>query len=249
MESGSTAKNVHSLPALADDLEAHIRDLKDRLKSCGQGSVADFVCAELAAMRVAIVKLQEQQTLVLAQSHAANLLIQDYGRSPSCGVLAKSVCIEADQLFKPTDGFHSLEHVEGGLPYRWTGPGKTFRFAVFVDRATSLGFELVLLGTFTEDTLKSIQCHVCGVPVDVQIEHLGVHPVVTGVLPAVNAPVRTLLEFSVEKTISPASISSDNTDERKLGVMFHRLTVQENGPDSERERRFFSFGRIGGSEK
>ena len=50
--------------------------------------------------------------------------------------------IYASQLFDPQDGFYGLEFTHDGLPFRWTGPQRSFSFSICVDRTVPLLVEL-----------------------------------------------------------------------------------------------------------
>lgn len=76
----------------------------------------------------------------------------------------------ASELWEPADGFYELEWTPEGLPYRWAGPERTFRFAFTIERATPLTVTLEVLNKYADFEITSMKCRVDGQPTRIQVK-------------------------------------------------------------------------------
>lgn len=141
-------------------------------------------------------------------------------------LLAKSVRISADLPFDQSAGLYGLEHNEQGLPFRWTGPGRSFKFETAIDRSGEgqAVLRMVKSGHIDRRYLESMRIFVDGNSVTGKAV-LDELPQISFKLPKRDASPATT-EIVVEcATWSPAE-KGLGSDSRQLGVPFLDLSIE-----------------------
>jgi hypothetical protein len=212
----------------ARDLREQARLIKERLLKADSGEAIVMELARLQAQLAHLVKVlgsleSRQQTLELALSAREILVAEthlDYR-------LPHSLTIEADHLLNPEDGFYNLEHDGRGRPYRWTGPGKAFRFTLYIDRSVPRRATAAFFSALDPAVFGAVQCYVDQKPVKAfyhfegETHRIGVD---IPVRPA-DAGVRTTITFMLPEVRSPRDLDPSNNDARLLGLAFASLNV------------------------
>ena len=120
--------------------------------------------------------------------------------------------------------FHALEYAGDGTPLRWTGPERHFSFRFFVDRRVATKFSLEFDSVIFTESIETLQCFVDGAEC-----LLALGTTVRGRHAIGHMPIRrdrggSVLTFVCPRTRTPES--QDAPDQRKLGLLFRKLTVE-----------------------
>jgi hypothetical protein len=212
----------------AKDLREQARLIKERLLKADAG---EAIVMELARLQAQLAHLQKalgsmetrQQTLELALSAKEILVAEthlDYRLPHTLG-------IEADHLLNPEDGFYNLEHDGRGRPYRWTGPGRAFRFTLYIDRSAPHRVTAAFFSALDPTVFGAVQCYVDQKPVKTAYAFEGETHRICADIPArpADAGVRTTVTFMLPEVRSPRDLDPKSNDARLLGLAFSSLSV------------------------
>ncbi len=218
-----TPYDPESDPEFADVL----RDVRSRID---EHRALDSLIREMARDRVTARALERELTQirrelvgVRAFHDARDVMLPALGPAYEG---RRSARIDAGMPLSPMLGLHSMERDGSGRPFRWTGPGRDFRFDVHLDR--TVGVKFVLRLAFASDTrVGTIRAHSDGIEIPLtrvtkaRITELG------GVLFPRTVLGLTRLEFSVDQTFRPQPAERATADERELGVAFREIEFIE----------------------
>jgi hypothetical protein len=126
--------------------------------------------------------------------------------------------ISADMLIDAADGFYPLEWTPNGLPYRWTGPKREFRFAFRVNRSLDASFQLTCIAVHGGVGPESVTARVDGRFVQTSVRHVPEGFQILG--PIEKKPSSRSVEIVFE--MPTMSIASES-DSRLIGLAFTAL--------------------------
>jgi hypothetical protein len=136
----------------------------------------------------------------------------------------RKITVDAADSFQGALGLYNLEYDSDGAPFRWSGPDEQFSFRFFIDRRAPVRFTLVFGKIFAEIPPEHLRCFVDGESSELTFHHrVAAGYEAHGVMPLRRDSGGSVLTFAVPATGSP-DIGSQ--DQRRLGVLFRRLTVE-----------------------
>jgi hypothetical protein len=116
-----------------------------------------------------------------------------------------------DTILEPGMNLHSLEYLEDGTPFRWSGPDNVLAFAADLDRSVPLTLSLTFLDSPDPAVQMPLRVEVDGDPIaEVHVDR-GVLTVTIPPNPGRSAYHSTVIAFVLKRTIRPAN------DNRLLG--------------------------------
>ena len=202
-------------------LNLSTEDILQRLDRSSADALVRSLADELA-------RLHRQQAVLTARLAAMESLqtmadrILDAGEGGEVRY-AERARIDAAHSFLDTVGFHALEQDENGMPYRWSGPERTFAISIFVDRRRPMAFALCFGRLYSDAPLELLRAFVDGEDAGLSIARLPNRYEARGLLPPREEPGATVLTFVVPEMQSPAD--GGLADERQLGLSFECLCV------------------------
>ena len=186
-------------------------------------NVLESLVEELAVQRWMIDRQTHAVEILRAQMASRDIALPSTVNLYRGNTVAK---IDAGMPLKPSSGFHSMEYVENGAPYRWTGPDRLFFFDLHLDRSGPLKFSIQVSGG-SDGKAVGLRCLVDNLELPLTTLELPSRIEYSAVLVPRTYPGVTRLSFLVPKVFSPAQLSqSSAADSRILGVIFHQLIVQ-----------------------
>jgi len=183
--------------------------------------IAAWVTREIALQVETIKNLNDKiaaiQNLVEA-SGVIDKLVVDGGNS----VLLPNACaIDMTCLPPYITNLYALEFTSDGIPYRWSGPGKTTTFTLAFDRTKDKHLEISILGAICSDVLADFSLQIDGTEIVVDITE----STINATLPSRQSNRSfTEIVLRVATTVSPNSLNGSN-DRRLLGIAIARISV------------------------
>jgi hypothetical protein len=112
-----------------------------RLQSGSRSDQNAILVREIAELRLQL-RTVASSVAALASYQEISDQLQPTEQGGTTPALPRSVRLDASQHLQLLDGFYALEYTESGQAYRWTGPSRRFRFAVWVDRTVPIDVRL-----------------------------------------------------------------------------------------------------------
>lgn len=140
--------------------------------------------------------------------------------------MASEARLDADEYISCAHGFYELEYNDSGVPYRWTGPGKTFQFWLNLERSTDKNIAIVVGAPFIHEAMADVIVTANGQTLETEFTSSDTGSILNCRLPALPFPnvLPILLKVHLKKTISPQEAGLSD-DIRRLGVQFFALEV------------------------
>lgn len=133
----------------------------------------------------------------------------------------RSVRIDAEDIEDGTAGFYPIETDPSGDSYRWTGPGRTFGFAVRVDRSRPLMAELCFVRFVSREAQTPVRMQIGDLDRELKLRNGPDGIVGRAIIPAGDLISPTRLTFAVQSVLRPG-----NADRRTLGLAFRYLALE-----------------------
>lgn len=148
---------------------------------------------------------------------------RDYGSLHEGGERSfpRSVRIDAEGVEDGTAGFYPLETDPSGHSYRWTGPARTFGFAVRVDRSRPLMVELCFVRFVNRESQTPVRMQIGDLDRELKLRNGPEGIVGRAMIPAGDLISPTRLTFAVQSVVRPG-----NADRRSLGLAFRYLALE-----------------------
>jgi len=184
--------------------------------------LGDWVTAELTSQTETIKHLSEKldalQNLVEASGVVEKMI---FGEENSA--LPPSACaIDVTCLPPYMTNLYALEFTSDGIPYRWSGPGKSTSFMLSVDRTKDRQLEIGILGASCPDVVAQVTLHID----EVEIPAVLTDSALNATLPALETAQNiSEIVLTLATTTSPNSISGSD-DMRLLGVAISGLSIK-----------------------
>ncbi|MCB0335127.1 MAG: hypothetical protein KDD62_02440 [Bdellovibrionales bacterium] len=137
---------------------------------------------------------------------------------------ATKILIDAMYPLGKAEGFFDVEFDGQGRPYRWTGPGTSFQFSIFIPNTQAYTGKLSLFGSLKSENLKKICVYVNGIK---QESHIDVSKdFALEFTIAKRSTIGTVsIVFMIPETAIPNDVQPGAQDARRLGVAFHALEL------------------------
>ena len=200
-----------------------VEDVLESFRSRKGAELVHAMATEIGALhqvvdelRIAIEQVQARQDLT------AHMFSFGHDASPPTG-LPTELEVLPQYLLATHAGFYDLEYTADGIPFRWTGPQRSFSFSVYVDRTKPISIRLEALAMIDMRRQGNICLHVDGTTLPFALEWEDTCYVGEAVLPA--APLRTVtrLTFALPTTLR---VPDSTTDLRELGLGFSKLIIR-----------------------
>jgi hypothetical protein len=220
-----------------------LNDLRDKLANAGRGNYAEVLIQELAMLRLQVRNLTNIVSALSIYQDVENLLPEKIANGEIVRTLPVSVNIDASEHLTLLDGFQGLEYSSTGRAFRWTGPSRTFRFNVLIDKSKPVDIRLYCMSHGNDDNREGMRLHVDG-----ELVKLGWDPVkrcfwADGVdLKAIRRKLRpdaadadalTVIEFEIASHLT----NKNPEDKRDLGVPFYTLSMEATASRPKVETR------------
>lgn len=137
------------------------------------------------------------------------------------GSLLKAQKIDVDDLLSYGSNFYGLELTPGGTAYRWTGPERSTKFILPIDRTQERTLEIGIISVISPEVLAEFSLEIDG-----QLASFNL----TGSLIKLKIPssdsmlIDTEINFTLASTVSPDSLNGAG-DTRLLGVAITGLVI------------------------
>lgn len=136
------------------------------------------------------------------------------------------VIISAGDVVPVGDNFYASEPLGSNNDFfRWTGPERLNNFYVPIERDVERTLRLSIVNAIKPEILRSIKLYVDGELITYDIEKRGDGVEIIAILPPCSRAQDTLVSMFIPHLLSPSEVNSQSTDNRKLGVAFHKLEV------------------------
>lgn len=181
----------------------------------------DWVTAELTSqtetIKFLIEKVDALQNLVEVSGVVEKMIFGE----ESSALLPSSCAIDVVSLPPYMTNLYALEFTSDGIPYRWSGPGKSTLFMLSVDRTKERQLEIGILGAICPDVLAQVTLHID----EVETQALLTESNLTATLPSLKTAQNiTEIILTLATTVSPNSING-SIDTRLLGVAISGLSI------------------------
>lgn len=184
-------------------------------KSGGPSGLTEIVLAlfeKTARLEAELLELRSEAFAVSGIHLLEEFLVAE---TPESCNPPKRLSLVASEKWDADDGFHFLEWTEEGLPYRWVGPSRFFRFSAELDRTEEVGARLAIVAHIPDLSLKDIICRVDGARTPIRADQSTLEVVVPR-----SRHNRVVLDYEVP-LVSPAA----PPDERMLSVAVNSLLL------------------------
>ena len=135
------------------------------------------------------------------------------------------VLIDANDVVPVGDNFYESEAYGDEGHYRWTGPERLNNFHVPVDRTQEKTLRISIVNAIKPEILNSIKLYVDGDLVSYDFEKRNEGIELIAALPASSRVQDTLISLFIPHLFSPSEVKPESSDNRKLGIAFHKLEV------------------------
>ncbi|MDJ0390421.1 hypothetical protein QMO56_20100 [Roseomonas sp. E05] len=180
------------------------------------------LCEQIAMLNFELAKLKQKQKVYAAALRRQGSVTRG-GASPAASDLPQFAEVDMRDALDALDGFYALEYGNDG-PYRWTGPGSTVRFRVWVDRSVPMQLDAVMYSFGDERNRSDITLKVDGVEVPVRF---GDKVIRSEAFPVNDETGATEIMFNIPHIFRPADRGQE--DQRLLGVAFAGLKISPAG--------------------
>jgi hypothetical protein len=226
-ESDASAKDTHAEFENHPSFGAELRKVRARVD---EHRALDSLLREVAVLHVGaqqaqteLATLRRELTVLRAFQQARDLVLPG---AASAYAGRRSAHIDAGMALPPAFGMYPMERDGEGHPFRWTGPGRHFRFDVHLDRGVPLKFVLRLAYN-SDSRVGTLRAASDGIELPL-IRLIKPHSTeFTGFLWPRAVAGLSRVEFSVEQTFTPKDENGNVTDQRELGVAFRNIDFLE----------------------
>ncbi|HWL83077.1 MAG TPA: hypothetical protein VNR89_19170 [Roseomonas sp.] len=195
-----------------------LKGIQEELARGSDEEARGKICEQIAMLSFEMAKLKQKQKV-----YAAALRRQGSGTpggaSHAASDLPQFAQIDMRDALDALDGFYALEYGNEG-PYRWTGPGSTVRFRVWVDRSVPMQLDATMYSFGDERNRSEITLKVNGVEVPVRC---GDKVIRSEAFPVSDETGATEIMFNIPHIFRPADQGQEDT--RMLGVAFAGLKI------------------------
>jgi hypothetical protein len=122
-------------------------------------------------------------------------------------------------------GFHPIEHLADGTPFRWTGPSNHFTIGIDHERSRPLIFELQCLKSISPSNLENVFVEFDGRTVLANYERKFGLETFRVLAPAREYGTRTKIVFHLQELAFERFAKQESERGRRLGIAFFRLCV------------------------
>jgi len=176
-----------------------------------------------------LYSLAQQQEALIDKLQKSVLDSELFFSLPEVTLMSRSklprVVISAGDVVPVGDNFYASEPFGNNDYFRWTGPERLNNFHVPIDRDVERTLRLSVVNAIKPEILRSIKLYIDGELVAYDIEQRGEGVELIATLPASNRTQDTLVSMFIPHLFSPSEVNPGSTDNRKLGVAFHKLEV------------------------
>ncbi|GJD54287.1 hypothetical protein [Methylobacterium dankookense] len=209
-----------------DDVKKRILDQISNSPKAGIGpswfaEVVSEICVEINAINDKIADLQSNHDVLEGLKILDNRLASEINPSKKPLDAPNRIKLVSNELWDPADGFYAVEWDSEGIPFRWTGPHRAFRFLVTFNRDASARLVLTALFSHAKFEMAKVLCRIDGKLEPVQVTELERSHELHADVPAKPGSRTLLVEFELPD-VQPAA----HPDPRVLGIAVHSLTIK-----------------------
>lgn len=195
-----------------------LKEIEAEIKNTPEDEAKVKFCEQLAMLRFEISNIKQKQKVgAVALRHQGGTARP--GVSDALQQMPPFAEVDMRDALDALDGFYALEYNSEG-PYRWTGPGATVKFRVWVDRSVPVQMDAMLLSFGDERNRGEITLRVDGIEIGL---HCGDRVIRSDAFPTTTAVGMTEIIFNIPHLFSPQEKGEDDT--RSLGVAFRSLRL------------------------
>ena len=204
------------------EFKTKIHELVQQIKSQTQDNLIDGIIEEIATNRLIYQEILKKLDVIDSQLIINDLEIPVYIPSK----VVDELTITADFPLSADNGFYELEYDQQGKTMRWTGLSNSFFFDLCFDRIKEKKLVLEVLSPLSEKNIQQMQCFIDNSETKLSISKEQVPWQITVLIPANSNVTNTKISFVIPELIKPCEIDSSQKDTRNLGVVFYRLSIQ-----------------------
>lgn len=226
-ESDASAKDTHAEFLTHPSFGTELRKVRARVD---EHRALDSLLREVAVLHVGaqqaqaeLAALRRELAVLRAFQQARDVVLPGL---PTAYAGRRSAHIDAGMALPPSFGMYPMERDGEGHPFRWTGPGRHFRFDVHLDRGVPLKFTLRLAYN-SDSRVGMLRAASDGIELPLARVAKAHSSEITGFLWPRPVAGLTRVEFSVEQTFTPKDDQGNVTDQRELGVAFRDIDFVE----------------------
>jgi len=206
----------------------YVDKIISKLQSSGRAEQNLILVREIADLRMQVAAIANSVSALASYQEIAEALHADESDAVH-PKLPGHVHIDASQHLQLLEGFYALEYTEAGMAYRWTGPSRRFRFAVWIDRTVPVDVRLQVLFPGNPANVMNSRLLVGN------IEFMLTYNDLQNVFAAEGIPPRsfhgvTIFEFELAALVE----DKDPNDQRELGIPFCAFVATARPTDTAR---------------
>lgn len=207
------------------DKDQIFNGMKDEFTSLLSEERAEYLLQKIAELYT----LTESQQVYIQKLEKTVFDSELFFNLPEVTLINRSklprVVIDANDVVPVGDNFYEAEAYGGGGHYRWTGPERLNNFHVPVDRTQEKTLRISIVNAIKPEILSSIKLYVDGELVSYDFEKRNEGIELIAALPVSSRTQDTLISLFIPHLFSPSEVKPESSDNRKLGIAFHKLEV------------------------
>jgi len=207
------------------DKDEIFNGMKDEFSSLRSEERAEYLLEKIAQMYM----LTQSQSAYIKKLEKAVYDSELFFNLPEVTLMTRSklprVVIDANDVVPVGDNFYEAESYGGGGHYRWTGPERLNNFHVPIDRTKERTMRISIVNSIKPEILNSIKLYVDGDLINYDFEKRNEGIELIASLPTSSRVQDTLVSLFIPHLFSPSDIKPESSDNRKLGIAFHKMEV------------------------
>ncbi len=207
------------------DKDEIFNGMKDEFSSLRSEERAEYLLEKIAEMYM----LTKSQSAYIEKLEKAVYDSELFFNLPEVTLMTRSklprVVIDANDVVPVGDNFYEAESYGGGGHYRWTGPERLNNFHVPIDRTKERTIRISIVNSIKPEILNSIKLYVDGDLINYDFEKRNEGIELIASLPTSSKIQDTLVSLFIPHLFSPSEIKHESSDNRKLGIAFHKMEV------------------------
>ena len=207
------------------DKDEIFNGMKDEFSLLRSEERAEYLLEKIAQMYM----LTQSQSAYIKKLEKAVYDSELFFNLPEVTLMTRSklprVVIDANDVVPVGDNFYEAESYGGGGHYRWTGPERLNNFHVPIDRTKERTMRISIVNSIKPEILNSIKLYVDGDLINYDFEKRNEGIELIASLPTSSRVQDTLVSLFIPHLFSPSDIKPESSDNRKLGIAFHKMEV------------------------
>ncbi|WP_282146560.1 hypothetical protein [Alteromonas stellipolaris] len=207
------------------DKDEIFNGMKDEFSLLRSEERAEYLLEKIAQMYM----LTQSQSAYIKKLEKAVCDSELFFNLPEVTLMTRSklprVVIDANDVVPVGDNFYEAESYGGGGHYRWTGPERLNNFHVPIDRTKERTMRISIVNSIKPEILNSIKLYVDGDLINYDFEKRNEGIELIASLPTSSRVQDTLVSLFIPHLFSPSDIKPESSDNRKLGIAFHKMEV------------------------